>query len=68
MEERPKTKIFKSQLLKRINFHSINRNKTKQYTAFITKPLNYKICSNSPVVSDNLKILHISAVFIFGQN
>ena len=35
----------------------------KQYFAsFITKPLKYKICSHSPTVSDNLKVLHISAV------
>ena len=40
----------------------------KQYFAsFITKPLKYKICSNLAAASDNLKTLHISAVFIFGQ-
>ena len=40
----------------------------KQYFAsFVTKPLKYEICPNSAAVSDNLKILYISAVFIFGQ-
>ena len=35
----------------------------KQYFAsFTTKPLKYKICSHSPTISDNLKVLHISAV------
>ena len=29
--------------------------------------LKFEICPNSAAVSDNLKILHISAVFIFGQ-
>ena len=38
------------------------------FASFRTKPLKYKICSNLAVVSDNLKILHISAVFIFGQD
>ena len=33
---------------------------------FITKPLKGKICPNFAAVNDNLKILHISAVFIFG--
>ena len=37
------------------------------FASFITKPLNYKICSNLAAISDNLKTLHISANFIFGQ-
>ena len=39
----------------------------KQYFAsFLTKPLKKnKTCSNSPAVNDNLKALHISAVFYF---
>ena len=37
------------------------------FVSFITIPLKYKICSNSAAVSDNLKVLRISAVFIIGQ-
>ena len=37
------------------------------FVSFITKPLKYKICSNSAAVSDNLQVLRISAVFIIGQ-
>ena len=43
-------------------------NSTKQYFAsFMMKPLEYEIFFYLAAVSDNLKILHISAVFIFGQ-
>ena len=61
--ERPETKLAESQFLKRIDGHSI-----KYFASFKRKHLKYKICSNSVAVSDNLKILHISAVFVFGQN
>ena len=31
------------------------------------QPFKYKICSNLPAVSDNLKVLIFFAVFVFGQ-
>ena len=66
--EGPKTKLAESQFLKRSSCYSIKNNQMKQYFAsFITKPLKLKICSISAAVSDTLKSLHISAVFIFGQ-
>ena len=39
----------------------------KQFASFITKPLKCKICPNFAALNNNIKILHISAVFIFGQ-
>ena len=64
---RPNTSLAESQF-KKINCHSVKMNYMKEYFAsFITKPLKSKICPNFAAVNDNLKILHISVVFIFGQ-
>ena len=66
--DRKQNKSAESQFLKRNNCYSNKMNEMRQYFAsFITKPLKYKLCSNSAVVSDNLKILHVSAVFMFDQ-
>ena len=41
--------------------------RSKIVLLFIRNPLKYEICSNSVVVSDNLNVIHVSAVFLFGQ-
>ena len=69
VSERPKANLADSQFVKRSNCHSIKMNQMKLYFAsFTTKLLKSQIGSNSAAVSDNLKVLQISAVFIFGQN
>ena len=45
----------------------LNLNELNEAMSFSTKPLKYKICPNVATVNDNLKILHISAVFKFDQ-
>ena len=51
-------------IIKMNQFRSTEGNSMKKYFAFfITKPLKQKNCSDSPAISENLKVLYISIAF-----
>ena len=64
-ERRTENKISRKSVFKKKQL-PFNQNELN-FASFKTKPLKFKICSSSAVVSDNLKILPISVVLIFGQ-